>query len=624
MAGSGAAHLNTSKLNLGVLRDYYRRSFLECIDKCKGSKALVWDDGLTGPFGLIAEASMLKEHHEVERMFRLQSSGLPTSQVQNIIFIVRPRLNLMETIAQCLLSEEVKGSHVRKEFYLLFVPRHSLLCEKKLKELGVYGSFSSVDAFNLGLIPFDSDLLSMEMDESYRECYLENDFTCMFFAAQSLMILQALYGTIPYISGKGDCAKQVVEMMRRMKIETGGVEPQITPQIDNLLILDRNVDLLTPLLSQLTYEGLIDEIFNIKNTNVKLPPEKFLTAEEKKNTKDEALTEPKKFILNSADELYAELRDKNFNAVGSIVSRKAKTITAEFDERHAAKTVGEMKQFVSKLPHLQAARSSLGIHTSIAELIKEVTDSDEFLDSLRCQQELTHGLETDKVNPYIEDCIARMEPLCKVLRLVCIQSLCNDGLKPKVLEYYKREIIQTYGFEHLVTLSNLEKTGFLRLHSTRFYQTIRKTLKLIVEEVNEQNPNDIAYVYSGYAPLSVRLAQYLARPGWRSITEVLNILPGPKVEEVQQIPMGLRKRRASVTSSQSSMGEQKLTLVFFLGGVTQAEVAALRFLAQQDDANSGVPQEYVVATTRIITGNSLMEELIEGAQRYHPDGGSVH
>lgn len=64
---------------------------------------------------------------------------------------------------------------------------------------------------------------------------------------------------------------------------------------------------------------------------MKLPPEKFLTQEEKKNSKEEALTEPKKFILNSADELFAELRDKNFNAVGTIVSRKAKTITAEFD-----------------------------------------------------------------------------------------------------------------------------------------------------------------------------------------------------------------------------------------------------------------------------------------------------
>ena len=45
-----------------------------------------------------------------------------------------------------------------------------------------------------------------------------------------------------------------------------GSEPQITPQIDNLLILDRTVDLLTPLLSQLTYEGLIDEIFSISNS----------------------------------------------------------------------------------------------------------------------------------------------------------------------------------------------------------------------------------------------------------------------------------------------------------------------------------------------------------------------
>lgn len=42
-------------------------------------------------------------------------------------------------------------------------------------------------------------------------------------------------------------------------------------------------------------------------------------------------------------------------------------------ERHNAKTVGEIKQFVSQLPHMQAARSSLANHTSIAELIKDIT-----------------------------------------------------------------------------------------------------------------------------------------------------------------------------------------------------------------------------------------------------------
>lgn len=50
----------------------------------------------------------------------------------------------------------------------------------------------------------------------------------------------------------------------RMRREQAGSEEQITPQIDNLILLDRTVDLLTPFLSQLTYEGFIDEIFHIK------------------------------------------------------------------------------------------------------------------------------------------------------------------------------------------------------------------------------------------------------------------------------------------------------------------------------------------------------------------------
>ena len=35
-----------------------------------------------------------------------------------------------------------------------------------------------------------------------------------------------------------------------------------------------------------------------------------------------------------------------------------------FKERHAAKTVGEIKQFVSKLPHMQAAKQSLATRKS--------------------------------------------------------------------------------------------------------------------------------------------------------------------------------------------------------------------------------------------------------------------
>lgn len=54
-------------------------------------------------------------------------------------------------------------------------------------------------------------------------------------------------------------------MMLRMKREFAGSQTQILPVFDTLLLLDRNVDLLTPLATQLTYEGLIDEVYGITN-----------------------------------------------------------------------------------------------------------------------------------------------------------------------------------------------------------------------------------------------------------------------------------------------------------------------------------------------------------------------
>jgi hypothetical protein len=61
----------------------------------------------------------------------------------------------------------LKNEH--KEFHIIFVPRKSHLCEKKLKELGVFGSFKdNLKEFFLDLIPLDYDLMSMENPELIR------------------------------------------------------------------------------------------------------------------------------------------------------------------------------------------------------------------------------------------------------------------------------------------------------------------------------------------------------------------------------------------------------------------------------------------------------------------------
>ena len=61
-------------------------------------------------------------------------------------------------------SEEIaaSGSGNEVNFHILFVPNCSLLCEMRLKDRGVYGSFSFINELQLYWYPLDTDVISME------------------------------------------------------------------------------------------------------------------------------------------------------------------------------------------------------------------------------------------------------------------------------------------------------------------------------------------------------------------------------------------------------------------------------------------------------------------------------
>ena len=77
------------------------------------------------------------------------------------------------------------------------------------------------------------------------------------------------------------------------------------------------------------FTGLIDELFGIQQGSVRLPAEKFSGGGEAGDLKQ--------VNLSSTEELYAEIRTLNFNAVGPTLSRKARNISAQFQAgaRHA-------------------------------------------------------------------------------------------------------------------------------------------------------------------------------------------------------------------------------------------------------------------------------------------------
>lgn len=154
------------------------------------------------------------------------------------------------------------------------------------------------------------------------------------------------------------------------------------------------------------------------------------------------------------------------------------------------------------------------------------------------------GLDLATQEQGIRDLINNGASLKVVLRLLCLLSLVQGGYKPKVFEDLEREVLQSYGYAYLPLLINLNHLGLLSksLSSVKSpFSIARKSLRLVVDDVDEQQPDDIAYVYSGYAPLSIRLVQgALGRNGsflgWKSIEDVIKSLPGKTTEVAQKVP----------------------------------------------------------------------------------------
>ena len=46
------------------------------------------------------------------------------------------------------------------------------------------------------------------------------------------------------------------------------------------------------------------------------------------------------------------------------------------------------------------------------------------------------------------------------------------------------------------------------------FSGVKKPLRLLVEDVNDMAPSDIAYTFSGYAPLGIRLVEVRLTGAW--------------------------------------------------------------------------------------------------------------
>ncbi|WMV31629.1 hypothetical protein MTR67_025014 [Solanum verrucosum] len=484
--------------------------------------------------------TILKNEHGAE-LRHLNAEPVQTDCTK-VVYLVRAQLDLMKFICSHIHNDISKG--IQREYFVYFVPRRAVVCEKILEEEKIH-HLLTIGEYPLYLIPLDEDVLSFELDVASKEHLVDGDTTSLWHIAKAIHKLEFSFGLIPNVRAKGKASVRVADILNRMQSE----EPVNTSE----------VDMITPMCSQLTYEGLLDEFLGINNGAVELDSSIMGVQQEGKKIK---------VPLNSSDKLFKEIRDQNFEVVVQVLRQKATSMKQDYTEMQTTnQTVSELKDFVKKLNSLP----EMTRHINLGQHLTTFTSKPSFLARLDMEQTLVEAESYDI-----------------------------------------RELLHSYGFEHIATLNNLEKSGLLKKQETKSnWITIKRALRLVVEDTDTANPNDISYVFSGYAPLSIRLVQHAIRSGWRPIEEILKLLPGPHSD----IKRGGFSSSPSLDSLNGSLhnsdkvvdGRRSLVLVVFIGGVTSAEISALRFLSAQE----GMAYDIIVATTKIVNGSTLTETFVE-------------
>eukprot|EP00638_Chattonella_subsalsa_P007875 CAMPEP_0117767068 /NCGR_PEP_ID=MMETSP0947-20121206/21366_1 /TAXON_ID=44440 /ORGANISM="Chattonella subsalsa, Strain CCMP2191" /LENGTH=652 /DNA_ID=CAMNT_0005590601 /DNA_START=6 /DNA_END=1964 /DNA_ORIENTATION=- len=641
---SKSASLENATINLNAIREDCKIELEEILDNLPGRICLVLDPELGGLLNhVVPEASRLMKEKGVV-YFRQLSPELgqfvgPTGDADDpdhVLYLARATIPHMKLIANQIKQRLELGVSEAFRYQLCLVPHRTLLCEQWLQDEGVL-QYLELSEFHLDLIPLDDDLLTLELPHLFRECYVEGDTSSLNIVARSLVKMQALYGYIPNLKAKGSASQLVLQKMMRLRCEE--FEPEevpLEPEIDTLIVLDREIDLATPLLTPLTYEGLIDEFLGITNSFVKLDPELLGTGdEEEQKAAVQPPGVPKKQVpvaLNSNDSLFATIRDLNVEQLGPFLQEQAKDIRRRYEEFRSNRkdaTINDLHSFVKKIPGLTQTYKYLSQHINIAELIKRTTDSTAFRQRWQAERSLLEGER--RTTERLEEMICMEDPHLQVLRLLCLQSITGDGVQK--YEFIKREFIQTYGYEYMFTLANLERLGMLKKKESwgdsggGRWNTLRRTLKLTNDNINVHNPDDISYVSSGYAPLSVRLVEAAVQIGWGNCIEVLKMLSGPTSEIVQReapedwasalrrqekkpVPLdggGLGAPLVGPKLSKTEVYQQKKTMiVYYVGGVSFMEIAALRYLSKKKE----FPYNIIISTTKIIKGDTFLRSIM--------------
>ncbi|XP_065672743.1 vacuolar protein sorting-associated protein 33B isoform X4 [Hydra vulgaris] len=555
----------------------------------EGKKDLIIEEELMKPLDQISGGVSYLRQQGVEKIFKLHDHWENGGECQKII-ILRPYPESVKLVVNGVKNDKKKN--ISHKYYLVFTPKKLNVCDKILEEEGVFGDVI-INEYSLDFITLDADVMSLELPVFYTHLFLNKDTTWLYIMARALQNIEGLLGKIPKGVCIGKRSKLLYDLLQTLSSnEQSHNHPT---EIGSFIIVDRDIDYVSMMCSQLTYEGLVAETFGIKTGIVEFGKE--VTGSDKKLS----------VALKSSDQVFDEIRGMHITNVFTLLSHRAKHLQSRFEKRNELDTVKEFRQFVSEdLGMLKQQQKSLAMHIGACEKIMQAKQEDYFEDCLHVEQCVLDDLESKECINFIENCINKQSEQHHCLRLLCLLSLCKGGIDTILYKSLKRQYLQSFGYKHIVTMKNLEVLGLYTQNTDKrnMYPKLKRKFNLIPKDpvaVSKSSAKDLSYVFGGaYTPFIPKLVELIIQNGFsQQLEESLRAFQINTFEHKQD-----NSAKDASGVNKVSLNVLKTVLVVFMGDCTHTEVNALRFIGKQ------LGYKLIILTGSIVTSKDFLNKLI--------------
>lgn len=405
----------------------------------------------------------------------------------------------------------------------------------------------------------------------------------------------------------------------------------------NMIVLDRTLDCLTPLLTELSYGGILSELNPVKFGELSAGFALGKTAGQKRVSAD-------KFI-DESDFIWDELKGKNFGDIGYALNSKLQ----KYDELTTTKDKTDLKELSSILNSDNIRMSELlKKHIDISSEVLGEYKSLEMDDIVEFEQDLLSGNINDSnfvnlLQEYIFNGV--YSDFRKILKILSCYSLLKKGIPDKDYDTLVNLLVDQYSSVPLLSYLICLKDCNLLIKRSRFNQLIKNSpdFKMLNNfnkylDVLDYNDNAssamssslaagekdgglndaLSYCYCGVVPLMTRLVQYSFKinPIQPTLKLLNNLQEMVKLYEFQLLPITgtpptlvpLDTFSNKDTTQETSELTKKTvkTVIVVLGGLTMSEMSTLKQLNSSLNSSPSIStpfnHEFIILSNTIING----------------------